>query len=137
MSKNLIVFDGVCVLCCGFFRFMLRHDHGGRFRFATAQSDMGQACYAALGLPLDDFQTNLVIKDGWVYTDLDAFAAAMSALARPFAWLRVLGWLPGILKRSVYRLVARNRYALFGRYEACLLPDKTLRARFIEGGWAQ
>ena len=60
-GRDLIVFDGVCVLCSGFFKFMLRHDRQERFSFAMAQADFGQACYAALGMPLDDFQSKINI----------------------------------------------------------------------------
>ena len=133
-GSDLIVFDGVCVLCSGFFKFMLRHDRQERFSFALAQADLGQACYAALGMPLDDFQSNLVIKDGWIYTDLDAFAAAMAGLGWPWTALSAMGWLPGVVKVPLYRVVARNRYRLFGRYETCMLPDARVKARFFSGG---
>ena len=133
-GRDLIVFDGVCVLCSGFFKFMLRHDRKERFSFAMAQADLGQACYAALGMPLDDFQSNLVIKDGWIYTDLDAFAAAMAGLGWPWTALSAMGWLPGVVKVPLYRVVARNRYRLFGRYETCMLPDARVKARFFSGG---
>lgn len=133
-GHDLIVFDGVCVLCSGFFKFMLRHDARERFSFALAQGDVGQALYAALDMPLDDFQSNLVIKDGWIYTDLDAFAAAMAGLGWPWKALSILGWLPGVLKVPLYRVVARNRYRLFGRYETCMMPDDRVRARFLPDG---
>ena len=133
-GSDLIVFDGVCVLCSGFFKFMLRHDRQERFSFALAQADLGQACYAALGMPLDDFQSNLVIKDGWIHTDLDAFAAAMAGLSWPWKALSAMGWLPGVVKVPLYRVVARNRYRLFGRYETCMVPDAQVKARFLPGG---
>ncbi|MEO0772818.1 MAG: DCC1-like thiol-disulfide oxidoreductase family protein [Pseudomonadota bacterium] len=133
-DRDIIVFDGECVLCSGFFRFMLRHDREAQFSFAMAQAEVGQACYAALGMPLDDFQTNLVIKDGWIYTDLDAFAAAMSALGWPWKGLAVVRYLPGVVKRPIYRAVAANRYRLFGRYDQCIRPGPEVRARFVEEG---
>lgn len=134
-GRDLIVFDGECVLCSGFFRFMAHRDGEKRFAFAMAQSELGQACYLSLGLPLDDFQTNLVVKDGWVHTDLDAFAAAMSALGWPWKGLRACAWLPRFIKRPLYRLIAKNRYKIFGRYDVCMVPDQALRDRFMHGGW--
>ena len=44
-SHPLIVFDGVCVLCSGFARTVVRLDRETRFRFATAQSPLGEALY--------------------------------------------------------------------------------------------
>lgn len=131
-GRDLIVFDGVCVLCSGFFRLVLRADRRERFAFATAQSPLGQGLYAALGLPLDDFETNLVIVDGCIHQRLGAFAAVMGALGWPWRALAVAGWLPGPLGDRLYHGVARNRYALFGRRDVCMVPDARLRARFRE-----
>ena len=131
-GRDAIVFDGVCVLCSGFFRFVARHDRAGRFAFVTAQSDLGQAMYRDLGLPTDDFETNLVIVDGRCHQRLDAFAAAMGALGRPWSALALLRHLPGPAKDPAYHLIARNRYRIFGRTEACLVPTPDLRARFLD-----
>ncbi|KIC07793.1 thiol-disulfide oxidoreductase [Leisingera sp. ANG-M1] len=135
LERDLIVFDGECVLCSRFFRFMLRHDRAGRFSFATAQSPLGQRLYRELGLPTDDFETNLVIVDGRTYQRLDAFAAAMQALPWPWRMLSVCRFLPGWLKDPLYFGVARNRYRLFGRFEACMIPSPEVRARFADGGY--
>lgn len=133
-SRDLVVFDGTCVLCSGFFRFM--KDRAPSMQFATAQSPIGQALYRHLNLPLDDFETNLVITDGQIHQRLDAFAAAMSKVRGPFTLLRHLRWVPAWLKDPVYHLIARNRYRLFGRYDSCLIPDGSLRARFVDGGFS-
>lgn len=133
--QNLIVFDGVCVLCSGFFRFMLKHDREKRFQFATAQSALGQRLYADLGLPTDDFDTNLVIVDGQVFTHMDAFAAAMRSLGWPWRALDAVRLIPRPLRTWLYYRVARNRYALFGKTETCLMPDVTTRGRFADGGF--
>lgn len=129
-ATDLIVFDGECLLCSGFFRFMIRQDRDERFCFATAQSSLGQQLYAALNLPTDDFETNLVIVNGQIYQRLDAFAAAMGTLGWPWRALAALRLLPGWLKDPAYHLIARNRYRIIGRYDTCMIPDAALRARF-------
>jgi predicted DCC family thiol-disulfide oxidoreductase YuxK len=134
-GHDVIVFDGECVLCSRFFRFVLRHDTAARFSFATAQSDIGQKCYAALGMPLDDFQTNLVILDGVIHTDLDAFAAVMGCFAWPWKTFKAAALLPAIIKVPAYRMIASNRYRLFGRLDTCLVPDMSVRGRFFPGGF--
>jgi len=73
--------------------------------------------------------------DGEVFQRLDAFAAAMGAL--PGLW-RVLSWcrfLPRFVKDPAYFLIARNRYALFGRTDTCLVPDAALVGRFAPRGY--
>jgi predicted DCC family thiol-disulfide oxidoreductase YuxK len=134
-GRDLIVFDGVCVLCSGFFRFVLRLDRDRRFAFATAQSPLGQDLYRALGLPLDDFETNLVISGGQVHQRLDAFAAAMRRLPGGWPVFGLCRFLHGPLKDFLYHRIARNRYRLFGRMDQCLIPDEALRSRFLPDGY--
>jgi hypothetical protein len=57
MNGDLIVFDGVCVLCNGFVRFLIKRDKAGRFKFMTAQSRTGEALYARLGKKSGDYET--------------------------------------------------------------------------------
>uniref|UniRef100_UPI003B518CE1 thiol-disulfide oxidoreductase DCC family protein n=1 Tax=Roseovarius indicus TaxID=540747 RepID=UPI003B518CE1 len=134
-GQDLVVFDGECVLCSGFFRFMLAHDRAGRFRFATAQSPLGTELYTALGLPTEEYETNLVIVGSRIHEKLDAFAAAMRVLGWPWRGLSAVRVLPAWLKTPAYTAIARNRYRLFGRYETCMMPDAAVRARFLQGGW--
>lgn len=132
---NLIVFDGECVLCSGFFRFMLERDRSRIFQFATAQSPLGQNLYRDLDLPTCDFQTNLVIVNGAAYQNLDAFAAAMRQLPGLWPLLSVCRFLPGLVKDPIYRLIARNRYTVFGKTKTCLVPEPDVKARFASGGF--
>ena len=37
----VIVFDGVCLLCSRWVRFLLKHDVQARYRFASMQSASG------------------------------------------------------------------------------------------------
>ena len=133
-GRDLIVFDGECVLCSGFFRFIIRTDTAQRFHFAYAQSDLGTALYRAFGMPTDDFETNLVIVDGMMYERLDAFAAAMTAVGWPYKALAVIRFIPEPLRSFLYHRLAKNRYTIFGRYDTCMMPEPSLRARFIDSG---
>ena len=133
-AAPVVVFDGDCVLCSRFFRFVLRRDRAQRFRFVIAQSPLGQTLYDELGLPRDDFETNLVFARGRLFTHADAFAAAMRELGWPWRVCAAILWTPRWPKTPLYLAIARNRYRLFGRHDSCLVPDSALRARFLEGG---
>ncbi|HZT47250.1 MAG TPA: thiol-disulfide oxidoreductase DCC family protein [Hyphomicrobiaceae bacterium] len=130
-DKALVVFDGVCVLCSGFARFILRRDRSFAFRLATAQSPLGQALYRHYGLDPDEFESNLVIADGRACAKLDTVAAVGERLGGPWRALGALRWLPRAHGDWIYDRVARNRYALFGRRESCMLPPPEWRDRFI------
>lgn len=130
-SQPLIVFDGVCVLCSGFVRMIVRLDRQRRFRFATAQSPFGEALFHKHGLRTDSYETNLVLVDGVAFTRLDSFVAVMAELGWPWRAAKALLLLPRPLRNWLYNRVAKNRYALFGRKDSCDLPSPELRERFL------
>lgn len=132
-DRPLIVFDGVCVLCLGFARFVIRRDRQKLFRFATAQSSLGQGLYRHFGLNPVEFETNLVLAEGQLHGKLGAFIAVMRLLGWPWRALGVLAILPRPLADWVYDRIARNRYRLFGRTEDCMLPPPDWRDRFLTG----
>jgi predicted DCC family thiol-disulfide oxidoreductase YuxK len=49
-----------------------------------------------------------------------------------WGWTHALFAVPKWLRNAVYNLVAKNRYRIFGKYEACFVPDAAMRARVLE-----
>src|SRR5262245_6412230 len=131
-DKALVVFDGVCVLCSGFARFILKHDKRFVFRLATAQSQLGQALFRHYGLDAQEFETNLVLADGIAFAKLDTVAIVGERLGGAWRSLSLLRLLPRRLADWLYDRIARNRYALFGRTERCMIPLPEWRDRFID-----
>ena len=131
-DKVLVVFDGVCVLCSGFAKFILKRDRAFAFRMTTAQSPLGQALYRHYGLDTEEFETNLVIAGGRAYAKLDSVAVAGARLGGAWRMLAVLRLLPRPLADWLYDRVAQNRYALFGRTDSCMIPPPEWRERFLE-----
>jgi predicted DCC family thiol-disulfide oxidoreductase YuxK len=131
-DKVLVVFDGVCVLCSGFAKFILKRDRASAFRMTTAQSPIGQALYRHYGLDTEEFETNLVIADGRAYAKLDSVAVAGARLGGPWRALAPLCLLPRPLADWLYDRVAQNRYALFGRTDSCMIPPPEWCERFLE-----
>lgn len=130
-DKALIVFDGVCVLCSGLARFVLKRDRGFVFRLTTAQSPVGQALFRHYGLDTETLATNLVLIDGTPYGKLDTVAAVGSRLGGGWRLLSMLRLIPRPVGDWLYDGIARNRYRLFGRYSRCPVPEPRWRERFI------
>ena len=133
-APDLVVFDGVCVLCNGFARFVHRHDRAMGFRFATAQSPLGRAIYASVGLSPDAMETLIVRRQGRVLQKSDAVLAALVAFGGVWRAAAIFRLVPRPVRDWFYDRIARNRYRLFGRLEACPLPPPGLRERFVDQG---
>ena len=127
---DVILYDGVCVLCSGFIRFVAARD-GGHFRFVPLQSDYGHLLAQRFGIPADDPDTYSVVIGGKPAFRSDATLAILARL-RCYGWTRIFRLVPRRLRDAVYNLIARNRYRWFGRHDACRLPDPGLAARVIE-----
>lgn len=131
-GKNLVVFDGECVLCSGFFRFLVWADRDQHLHFALAQSEFGEALYDHYGLKADDYDTNLVIIDGKLHERLHGVFMCMKVLGWPWRALCVFAKLPDVFLDWLYYKVARNRYRLFGRRDGCLVPSGDVMERFVD-----
>jgi len=93
-GKNIIVFDGICVLCNAWIKFALRFDCQKRLHFVIAQSELGAEIYATLGLMSDDYDSFVVITNGEVHTKLDGVFALLATLGYPWDILSVGRILP-------------------------------------------
>jgi len=131
-GECVVLFDGVCKLCNGWAKFLMRHDGSQRVRLAAVQSLEGQALLKWAGLPVDEFDTMAVIEDQQLYLRSDAFFKVMRHLPAPWRWLDVLRVVPRGVRDWCYDRIARNRYRLFGRYDSCLLPTPDHLRRFLK-----
>jgi predicted DCC family thiol-disulfide oxidoreductase YuxK len=127
----LVLYDGTCGLCNRSVQLILRHDRRGRFRFAALQSDPGRALLERHGLPTDELSTIVLIDGGRAFTRSRAALRIAGRMDAPWPLLRALLVVPRPLADAVYGLVARNRYRMFGRADACMLPPPEVRARFL------
>lgn len=130
-DRPVLFFDGVCALCTGFARFVLERDRDGIFRFAPAQSPLGQALYRHYGLDPVHLDTNLLVADGRAYTKSQAFIEVMERLGGANRAASLLRLLPAGLRDRLYDPVARNRYRWFGERDSCYLPSLEERGRFL------
>ena len=132
LRHPLIVFDGICHLCTGFVHFVIRRDHAALFRFLPAQSSGGEALYTRLGLKSGDWDSNLLVMNGLVTTELDAFIEITRRFGGLWRLTPILYAIPRPLRDWLYNRIARNRYRWFGKRDACYLPTPELVARFME-----
>ena len=127
----IILFDAQCVLCSANAQFVLKHDTSGRFRLASMQGNIGAEIYRRHGLDPRDPISMLVVEGGRMRRDSDAVLSIYEGLGLPWRLLGALRVVPPPLRDGVYRWVARNRYRLFGKKDACMMPTPEVRAKFL------
>lgn len=132
-DRPIFVFDGVCLLCSSATRFILEHDRQRKFRFVVAQSPLGAALYRHYGLKSQDYESNIILENGFARTKSDGSIRLFELVGFPWSLARALRVVPVPLRDRLYELVARNRLRWFGTRETCYLPDPGDRERFLDG----
>ena len=130
-DDDVILYDGVCIFCSRWVRFVIARDPDCRFRFTPVQSDYGTRLAQAFGIDPADPDTNAIVHGGVAYFKSDAALTVLSHLPG-WRWTRALFAVPKPLRDLVYNLVAHNRYRIFGKYDTCFVPDADTRARVME-----
>ncbi|MBX7173098.1 MAG: thiol-disulfide oxidoreductase DCC family protein [Pyrinomonadaceae bacterium] len=129
MANPIILFDGVCNFCNGSVNFIIEHDKKGYFKFAPLQSETGQKYIEKFGL--NEVDSIILVEDEQAFTH----STAALRIAKHLDGIWSLGYVFVIIPRPIrnlfYKLFAANRYRLFGKKEACMLPTPEIRQRFL------
>ena len=124
LGKTLIFFDDVCVLCNCFVKCLIRLDKADKLRFVALNSE-----YAKSNGWL--FETDAVValdKEGQSYfAELAVLKICQNITALKWFSL-LLKIMPKGLQKFFYRLVAKNRYRLFGKYKSCPLSHEKIES---------
>ena len=136
-SNPIVLYDGVCGLCNRLVQFLLKHDTHDRFRFASLQSEFANNVLRHHGADPHDLDTVYVVKDyGQPVQSLlarsDAVLYMLAQLGGVWKLAGVGRGLPKAFRDAIYKVVARNRYRVFGKYESCMLPEPKHRAKFLD-----
>jgi predicted DCC family thiol-disulfide oxidoreductase YuxK len=130
-DKPVIIFDGHCVFCSAWARFVLRVDRRGVYRLLPAQSELGRALYRHYGLDPENYETNILLQDGRAWFKAEGSIRMAKGLGFPWSAAVVFRLLPARWREGLYDLVARNRLRIFGRSDVCYTPRPEYRDRFL------
>jgi predicted DCC family thiol-disulfide oxidoreductase YuxK len=136
-SKPIVLYDGICGLCNHLVQFLLKRDTHDHFRFASLQSTFANALLTDRGLDPNDLDTVYVVKDyGLPNQSLLARSDAILYLLTQLGGLWKLAGVGRVLPKAfrdvIYKIVARNRYRVFGKHESCMLPEPKHRQKFLD-----
>lgn len=130
-SQPIILFDGICNLCDGAVQFVIKHDPENQFLFASLQSEAGQRLLKQYKLPVENFNSFILIQDEKVYSKSTGALKVARQIKGVWSWLYIFIIIPAFIRDAVYAWIAQNRYKWFGKKEACMIPTPELKARFL------
>ena len=126
----IVFFDGVCNLCQGSIRYLIKHDKKGVIKFASLQGN-----YAKDFVNETEIQSmqSILFFDGKMLYKKSTAVLKLSSLLGGWHQLLLLGYiLPRFVRDWLYNIVAKNRYRWFGKKDQCMLPSKGFENRFLD-----
>ena len=135
-SISVVLYDGVCGLCNRLNQFLLKRDRHDRFRFASLQSEVASQLLHRHGATAIDLDTVYVVVDYGkpgekLLSRSDAIIHVLQRLGGIWAFIAAGKILPKSLRDLFYKLVATNRYRVFGKYDVCLMPEERFKHKFL------
>jgi len=128
-TPPIVFFDGVCGLCNASIDLLVQEDFGRVLRFAPLQGEAAQEHLTAEQIA--DLDSFYYARDGQLFNRSSALLRVCADIGGPWRLLAVGLLLPLPIRDGLYRLVAANRYRLFGKHDVCRLPAPHERALFL------
>lgn len=133
---GLVLYDGVCALCNRTVQYLLDRDARGILRFAPLQGETVKEVWERHpgkdpGLKSVVYVRGYGTSGERLFFRSRAILEIMADLGGKWRLLVLVKLIPGPLRDAVYDWIARHRYAWFGRYEQCRLPEKGSENRFL------
>jgi len=120
MEKIIVVFDGFCVLCNNYVRWVSKRNPSKNIYFTNFDSNYIKNNHPKLKLG----DTIFIIRDD------NKILQRSKAIKYCFKFIRLNYFLktlirisPNFLLDIFYRIIASNRYFLFGKLEVCSTPN--------------
>ena len=131
MTKNyeIVIYDGICVLCNYFIQFILKVDKKAHFKVTNLQSDFTKTKYPEV-LAVDSVA--VILENGKILQKSKAVYYILQKI-KVLLLVRILIYVfPTFFSNIVYDFIALIRYKLFGKYSYCPVLKGDLKNRIIE-----
>ncbi len=131
-EPNLIIlFDGLCNLCCVAVDLIIANDRRERFRFCPLQLEAADKLLQNRQPDQDNRGAIVFIENGRFYVGSAAWFRIARYLDGWWRLLYVFLAVPRPIRDLVYNLIANNRYKWFGKRDTCRVPTEDMRRRFL------
>jgi predicted DCC family thiol-disulfide oxidoreductase YuxK len=133
----ILLYDGVCGLCNRVVQLLLRIRGADTFRFVPLESPLGRELLTTFPTPPTEPEGVILLLNPLtprqhVYRRFDAVSESLQLIGGPWIILAFLLRLtPRPLREYTYGLIARHRYATFGRFDTCPIPTQAQRSRIL------
>ena len=127
-NNEVIIYDGICVLCNKYIKWVLDKDKENLFLISNLQSKFTEEKFPELR-KIDSVA--VIKKNGEIIQKSKAVNHILKSINRLILLRTILNILPLSISNFFYDIVAKSRYKVFGKYDSCQLPEPESKSRFI------
>lgn len=129
IRNDIIIYDGVCVMCNSFFRWVHKNDKKNIFMFSNFQSKFSLNNMDKLK---NTDSIAVVLKDGGVLRKTEAVYYILKKTNSFLAARFLIFVIPYPISNIFYDFIASIRYNIFGKYDSCPILDNKYKLKFID-----
>ena len=116
LNKEMIIYDGICVLCNNVVKWVIKKDKHSLFLISNLQSKFINKNFP----DLKKFNSVAVIQiDGEILYKSKAIKHILKRLNKLMLFRILLNLSPLFISNLFYDIVSKIRYSLFGKYDSC------------------
>ena len=130
-GSTVVLFDGVCHLCDGAVRFILKREKSADLYFTPLQSKTGRGLLLQYGYHEGYLDGLVLIENNRAYDRSSACLRIAGKLKFPWNLFFLCLVIPKPIRDAFYSIIARYRYRFFGKKEVCSIPSTGDRQRFL------
>jgi len=116
IDKEIIVYDGICVLCNFIIRWVINNDKNHLFLISSLQSQFIKNNFPDLN-KIDSIA--VIINDQKFLNKGKAIKHILKNLKKLIIIRFMISVIPIFLLNIFYDIIAKTRYKVFGKYESC------------------
>ena len=116
IDKEIIVYDGICVLCNFIIRWVIKNDKNHLFLISSLQSQFIKNNFPDIN-KIDSVA--VIINDQKFLNKGKAIKHILKNLKKLIIIRFMISVIPIFLLNIFYDIIAKTRYKVFGKYESC------------------
>ena len=124
----IIVFDGYCVLCDNFVKWIAKKDKDYKIHFTTFDSNYINKNYSDIKL-----KNSVVVIDSnkKIFRKSEAVILCLKTIKYSRILISILEIIPNLILDIGYNLIAIVRYHIYGKKESCSLPNSIIAKKIL------
>lgn len=131
MNEAIIFFDGLCPMCHGWVRRIIRWDTQKRFRFSPLEGELAKARIRPLKHDYLEENSIVLLIGEKIFLRSQAILKIVNMLGWPYKIIGIAYVIPSSVRDICYKLIARNRNKWGKRYTSCPAPPEKWLDRFV------